>query len=1083
MYAWRGVRLILSDWRKGSSSLAVVGGLPRAGDFVRVRTRRWLVEGEVPGPPGVGGLRLACVDDDAQGETTEVIWDAELDAAVLQNEGWDGVAQAGTDDPDVFAAYVRTLRWNTATSADRDLFQAPFRAGIRLDAYQLLPLRKALRLPRVNLLIADDVGAGKTVEAGLVLREMLLRRRVDFVVVVAPAGMVRQWQDELEAKFGLTFGIIDRENLALLRRDRGFGVNPWAAGSRFVISHSLLADETYVAGLRDLLGDFRPRAMLILDEAHHAAPASGTKYAIDSQFTRAVRELAGRFEHRLFLSATPHNGHSNSFSSLLEMLDPQRFTRGVPVRPSDLDRIMVRRLKSDLRHFGAQFPERVVEPIRLAGLPEDAPDLRLPRMLAAYDEALRARATALSPRDAGQARLAVIGLQQRLLSSVAAFAKTLERQLRGLQGALSCPAPSNLSAALAFVAAPSDREDEPSDEVTGEQAIDEEEGRAAEAAAALAAPVSHIARVEEMLALAKANATRPDARSRWLADWIRVHLAPDGRWNERRLVLFTEYEDTRRWLQNRLTEALCDLQPEARIAAFTGATPPERREELKRRFNADPKADPLRILICTDAAREGINLQARCHDMIHVDLPWNPARLEQRNGRIDRKLQPSPRVWCRYFVYEQRQEDVVLEALVRKTELIREQLGSAGQVIAHRLSSRLEREGITRAAAMASEVEAAGADDAIRTALAEMDDDTKARRAKQAKELDDLRSALQHAEDRVGVRSDDLRDVVGTALERAGLQLDEAFDGEVGETPLFRLDPNHPFFRHSGWQEALDDLRVRRRARGEALKDWRATAPVRAIAFRPAITADGADAEGVVQLHLEHRLVRRLLGRFLSQGFQSGLSRATVVMGPGAQPRVVLLGRLALYGPGAARLHEEIIPITAAWTEAGRGTKPLRPFGRGREEATLDQLEQALRDPRRASEHVTARIRSWAAKDAGDLEPELHARAVARKVEVERDLAARGEAEAASLRQLLLDQRGRIAAASAELDERQLTFFADLLPEEAEQRRRDRRHWQRRLRDLETEIAREPERVRDSYAIRADRIETVGLIYLWPETG
>jgi superfamily II DNA or RNA helicase len=100
-----------------------------------------------------------------------------------------------------------------------------------------------------------------------------------------------------------------------------------------------------------LLGNFRPRALLILDEAHHAAPASGVRYAVDSQFTRAVRGLADRFEHRLFLSATPHNGHSNSFSSLLEILDPQRFTRGVPVRPRELDAVMVRRLKSDLRHF------------------------------------------------------------------------------------------------------------------------------------------------------------------------------------------------------------------------------------------------------------------------------------------------------------------------------------------------------------------------------------------------------------------------------------------------------------------------------------------------------------------------------------------------------------------------------------------------------------------------------------------------------------------------------------------------------------------------------------------------------------
>jgi superfamily II DNA or RNA helicase len=243
----------------------------------------------------------------------------------------------------------------------------------------------------VNLLIADDVGAGKTIEAGLVLRELLLRHRIDFVLVAAPAGTVRQWQDELETKFGLAFTIVDRDHLNVLRRERGYGAEPWSSGSRFILSHSLLTDETYVAGLRDLLRDFRPRSLLILDEAHHAAPASGVKYAVESQFTRVVRGLADRFEHRLFLSATPHNGHSNSFSALLEILDPQRFTRGVPVRPKDLEPIMVRRLKSDLRHFGELFPLRKVEPIRIADLPATAPELVLASMLRVYSDAVRRR--------------------------------------------------------------------------------------------------------------------------------------------------------------------------------------------------------------------------------------------------------------------------------------------------------------------------------------------------------------------------------------------------------------------------------------------------------------------------------------------------------------------------------------------------------------------------------------------------------------------------------------------------------------------------------------------------------------------
>ena len=490
-------------------------------------------------------------------------------------------------------------------------------------------------------------------------------------------------------------------------------------------------------------------------------------------------------------------------------------------------------------------------------------------------------------------------------------------------------------------------DDEPTAEAEGLLSLERDDDARAAAAAAYAAPVSDRAAVVAMLDLAQAAARRPDARVAWLAGWICANMTSDGRWNHRRLVIFTEWEATRRWLERRLAEALDDLVPDDRIAAFTGATPLDRREELKRRFNADPASDPLRILICTDAAREGINLQARCSDLVHFDLPWNPARLEQRNGRIDRKLQPSPKVFCRYFLYEQREEDMVLDALVRKTELIREQLGSAGQVIADRLADRLARDGIVRAASLAREVAEAEADPRVQNAVKEMDDATERRRARQARELDDLRRLLEASRQRVGVDPGELREVLGVALARAGAPLDASVAGEVGGTPLYQLDPDLPAFSSAGWPEALDSLRVRRRGRIERLKDWRAAAPLRALSFTPAITQEGADAEGVVQLHLEHRLVRRLLSRFLSQGFQAGLSRACVVLGPGAQPRIVLIGRLALYGPGAARLHEEMLTVTAAWTEAGRGSTPLRPFGARGEETTLDQLDAALRQPKR----------------------------------------------------------------------------------------------------------------------------------------
>jgi hypothetical protein len=168
------------------------------------------------------------------------------------------------------------------------------------------------------------------------------------------------------------------------------------------------------------------------------------------------------------------------------------------------------------------------------------------------------------------------------------------------------------------------------------------------------------------------------------------------------------------------------------------------------------------------------------------------------------------------------------------------------------------------------------------------------------KEEKELQRAKEDSRARVGVDPDDLQRVVGAALARAGLSLDAAQAETVGRTQTFRLDPAHAaFVKEAGWQDTFDDLRVRRRKRGERLNDWRKRAPVRAIAFEPPRLDDGRDAPEVVQVHLEHRLVRRLLSRFVSQGFQEGLSRISVIEGPGAQARVVLMGRLAVYGAGA----------------------------------------------------------------------------------------------------------------------------------------------------------------------------------------
>jgi ERCC4-related helicase len=994
-----------------------------AGDLVRLRGREWVVEALKPGgtKEELSTVELACIADDAQGESLRAVIDSEIDVRLVQDDLWQQIGREGSDDPKVLAAHVRAVAWKSATAADRDLFQAPFRAGIRLDPYQLLPLSKALKLPRANLLIADDVGLGKTVEAGLVLREMLLRRRVDFVVVSAPAAMITQWQDELAQKFGLGFTIVDRDYLAAVRRAHGFAANPWAVGSRFIVSHSLLADETYSSGLKDALGPFRPRALLILDEAHHAAPASGQAYAVDSQFTKAVRTLAERFEHRLFLSATPHNGHSNSFAALLEILDPQRFTRGFPVEPDDLEPVMVRRLKNDLRTLGvARFPRRIIEPAVIDGLSADAPELLLATLLQAYRDWCEA---GLQGTSLARTRFLLSGLQQRLLSSIPAFARTLRRHLITLQrhrDKADAAAGSDAAAAL-LAQGPLDLEPSDSEEDQDAllEAIQSEEDDIVESATSAAAGSLRnfdeaIARVEGMLEIAKQNERRPDARVAWLVDWINRNMLDGRSWNARRLIVFTEWEDTRLWLERRLKEMFADIDcVDDRISTFTGLTGQKRRDEVKFAFNADPAKEPLRILLCTDAAREGINLQTRCCDLVHFDLPWNPSRLEQRNGRIDRKLQPASEVACRYFVYAQRPEDQVLAALVRKTETIREQLGSAGQVIADRIHQRLTRNGIARpaAAALAHDIEAEEEDARTRLARREMADEEERRLARLKRELDQLNRELEHARRRVGIAPDELQAVVQTALQRDGVPLLPAED--LAMPGAYRLDPDAPgFARDPSWADVFDELREGRPPR-KRLGDWRAEHPVRAISFQPLVLEDDRDAEGVVQVHLEHRLVRRLLSRFVSHGFQSGLNRATVVSAPAGQARVVLVGRLALYGPGAARLHEQIIPVTALWSEAARQRGGLNALGEAGEETTLVALEQALRDAIMPAKEVVDRLLGGAQKDIADLRPVFEQRAQAAAEKARADLAKIAIRESRALKLLLEAQRAKIVRESA----------------------------------------------------------------------
>jgi SNF2 family DNA or RNA helicase len=1088
--------------------------LPTPGQVVRCRTRAWLVEAVEPSPHGAK-VSLACIDDDAQGEALEVIWDLELDTEILDRQAWKQIGAKGFDDPRLFSAFVRTLRWHCVTATDPKLFQSPFRAGIRLDAYQLEPLRKALLLPRVNLFIADDVGLGKTIEAGLIASELLLRRRVKDIVVVCPPSMVPQWRDELESRFGLLFETLDRQAMERIRQERGWAVNPWATHPRWLVSSRLLIDENYAGPLRDWLGTLRPGSLLIFDEAHHAAPSSDNRYAIDSRITRAVRDLAPRFEHRLFLSATPHNGHSNSFSALLEILDPQRFTRGVKVRVKDLDPVMVRRLKEDIRKRVGGFPERVVKQVDIDGLPADAPELELPRLLDEYREIRRRRvASSATRRQQAEAMLVVGGLQYRLLSSVEAFARTLAAHRRSMekvwaaeQSHTKADGQTRLTLSgdirTAAVSAP-DADDDRAELSPEELAALEDDSVAALTAAtptsAEADSDRERALLDKLTALAEDHRHRPDARIRALVSWLQknccpaIHVpgepGPSGAsqaWSGTRALIFTEWEDTARYLHQMLSGAISDTaDADRRIAIYRGSTPADRREEIKKAFNADPATEPLRILIATDAAREGLNLQAHCHNLFHFDLPWNPGRLEQRNGRIDRKLQPAPQVFCHYFVHLQRPEDRVLKVLVAKTEKILAQLGSLSQVLDTRIEKTLAS-GIERARAeeQAAEIDAADLDERSKAAIDEELEASRARLEKIDQQIELLRNRLNDARKAIGLEEDHLRDALSCSLEMSGskslVAAPAAADAPAGSPDRFQLpDIDTRLGRDPTWADTLDALREPPKSGPRDFR-WRKEKPIRPVVF----TAPPGMDDSVVQLHLEHRLVKRLLGRFLAQGFiHHDLSRACLAQSTDAVPRVVLLGRLSLYGAGAVRLHEEILTVTARWTDPDSRSGSLKPYGRDAESHTLSLLEAAMQPGADSGipEVVAKKLLAAIPQDVEDLLALLKARGEEHRADAEALLQKRATAESDALRTVLVDQKARIQKELATADDPQKTFGGDFNDDEKRQRDLDRRAWQRFLDRVDDDIAREPTRIVDFYRVASYRIEPVGIAYLWPVT-
>lgn len=1026
--------------------------MPEVGQMVVVRSRAFVVADKIADAPHQGALgslasslvRLSSVEDDALGEELEVIWELEPGAFVLEDASLPD--PKGFDDPRTLDAFMHAVRWGAVSPVDQKALQSPFRSGIDIEDYQLDPVVRALTMPRVSLLVADDVGLGKTIEAGLVIQEMILRHRVRTVLVVCPSSLQVQWQEEMRDKFGLEFRIIDSDSISELRRKRGIHVNPWSHFPRLITSIDFFKRERVLRSFRETLpaGDApsypRTYDLLIVDEAHNIAPSGTGKYAKESQRTQAIRAITPHFEHKMFMSATPHNGYRESFSALLELLDNQRFARAVEPDRKQLEAVMVRRLKQELKERwdgSSRFAERHVQHLEV---PYTALEREAHKALTRYSQLRVKSAHSAEQRVAAEFVLKL--LKKRLFSSPAAFARTLEKHLQNLAKRLH----TNVSKVLLKQQFDAVSEDFGNDE-DYETATDEAMGLASGALQELSAEERTL--LGQLQEYAERSASGADSKAAALLAWLDEHIRPQGQWGNERVIIFTEYRDTQKWLHDLLARQ--GFAQDERLLMIYGGMPQDERERIKAAFQAKPEDAKVRILLATDAASEGVNLQNHCSKLIHYEIPWNPNRMEQRNGRVDRHGQKAARVDVYHFVgqgfgdtkpgtrKDQLEDD--LEFLMRaalKVETIRQDLGKVGPVIAQQVEeamlgrrTRLETDAVER-----------DAEPARRMLKFERD---------LRKQLEALHDQLHETKRDLGVEPENIEHVVRTGLALAG----QPPLIPTGTPGVFRV----PILTGS-W------------ARGAEGLPHPHTKAVRPIVFDPNL-AQGRD--DVVLAHLNHRLVqmclRLLRAEIWSAGGEKKLYRVTSKLVPDTAlqtPAIIVHGRIVVLGEDNHRLHEEIIMAGGLLREGRFARMNVGDTARAYGAASSEPAPEALRE----------KLAELWPNHKGSALAALEARMAERTKNLESFLNDRAEQEVGRFTVVMQELEAAIRAELKESTVVQPTLF-DF--DEKQQWERDRSALRRRLEEIPQELERELAHLRARYRNPHAKLFPLSVTYLVPQ--
>jgi superfamily II DNA or RNA helicase len=521
----------------------------------------------------------------------------------------------------------------------------------------------------LRYLLADDPGAGKTIMAGLFIKELILRGDVERCLIVVPGNLAEQWQDELRDKFQLIFEIMTNDQLAA------------AASGNWLGEHDLV-----IARLDKLSRDedLRPKLtntewdLIIFDEAHKL---SASRFGNEIKYTKRfllARELSGITRHLLLMTATPHNGKEEDFQLFLSLLDGDRF-EGRPrdgTRQVDCSDLMRRLIKEQLVRFDGSplFPER--RAYTVGYILSDA-EAQLYEEVTRYVREEFNRADRLDEKRRGTVGFALTVLQRRLASSPAAIHSSLERRRKRLEDQLREQRLILRGEQVPRTVQPTvtrwfseedldDLDDAPDAEVEEAEEMVLLRASTAETIDELNAEIQTLTRLESL-----AQAVVGSDRDRKWQELSRIiqdeDLMYDRNGARRKLVIFTEHRDTLRYLARKITDMLGD--PRA-VVTIAGGMAREERRATEARFKQEKETH---ILVATDAAGEGINLQ-RAHLMINYDLPWNPNRLEQRFGRIHRIGQTEIcHLWN--LVATETREGQVFQRLLEKLVVESEALG------------------------------------------------------------------------------------------------------------------------------------------------------------------------------------------------------------------------------------------------------------------------------------------------------------------------------------------------------------------------------------------------------------------------